>query len=70
MKLYRGNKIPRRYRNPFLAPGHETRTEYDRYHGLWHPRIHVGQARRYFPMPDYDFERTTCGKDDNLWKRR
>ena len=48
-----GNKIPRRYRNPFLAQAMAELNMIDTM-GYGIHAIHVGQARRYFPMPDYD----------------
>ena len=48
-----GEKTPRRYRNPFLAQAMTELNMIDRM-GYGIHSIHVGQARRYFPMPDYD----------------
>lgn len=48
-----GNKTPRRYRNPFLAQAIAELNMIDTMgYGIY--SIHIGQARRYFPMPDYD----------------
>lgn len=48
-----GHKIPRRYRNPFLAQAMAELNMIDTM-GYGIHEMHVGQARRYFPMPDYD----------------
>ncbi|MBL3529440.1 MAG: putative DNA binding domain-containing protein [gamma proteobacterium endosymbiont of Lamellibrachia anaximandri] len=48
-----GNKTPRRYRNPFLAQAMTELNMIDTM-GYGIHEMHVGQARRYFPMPDYD----------------
>ncbi|MDR1708767.1 MAG: putative DNA binding domain-containing protein [Candidatus Accumulibacter sp.] len=48
-----GNKTPRRYRNPFLANAMAELNMIDTM-GYGIHEIHKGQARRYFPMPDYD----------------
>lgn len=48
-----GNKTPRRYRNPFLAQAMAELNMIDTM-GYGIHSIHVGQAKRYFPMPDYD----------------
>ncbi len=48
-----GEKTPRRYRNPFLAQAMAELNMIDTM-GYGIHSIHVGQARRYFPMPDYD----------------
>lgn len=51
-----GNKTPRRYRNPFLAQAMAELNMIDTMgYGIHH--IYRGQARRYFPMPDYDLSR-------------
>lgn len=48
-----GEKTPRRYRNPFLAQAMAELNMIDTMgYGIY--EMHVGQARRYFPMPDYD----------------
>ena len=48
-----GTKTPRRYRNSFLAQAMTELNMIDTM-GYGIHSIHVGQARRYFPMPDYD----------------
>lgn len=48
-----GNKVPRRYRNPFLAQAMSELNMIDQM-GYGIHEMHKGQARRYFPMPDYD----------------
>lgn len=48
-----GNKTPRRYRNPFLARAMAELNMIDTMgYGIY--EMHIGQAKRYFPMPDYD----------------
>jgi len=48
-----GNKTPRRYRNPFLAQAMAELNMIDTMgYGIY--EMHIGQAKRYFPMPDYD----------------
>jgi ATP-dependent DNA helicase RecG len=48
-----GTKIPRRYRNPFLAQAMAELNMIDTM-GYGIRDMYTGQARRYFPMPDYD----------------
>ncbi|QXX77915.1 transcriptional regulator [Alcaligenes faecalis] len=48
-----GTKIPRRYRNPFLAQAMAELNMIDTM-GYGIRDMYIGQARRYFPMPDYD----------------
>jgi ATP-dependent DNA helicase RecG len=48
-----GHKTPRRYRNPFLAQAMSELNMIDTM-GYGIHAMHLGQARRYFPMPDYD----------------
>ncbi len=48
-----GTRVPRRYRNPFLAQAMAELNMIDTL-GYGIHLLHVGQARRYFPMPDYD----------------
>jgi ATP-dependent DNA helicase RecG len=48
-----GNKTPRRYRNPFLAQAMAELNMIDTM-GYGIHLMHLEQARRYFPMPDYD----------------
>jgi ATP-dependent DNA helicase RecG len=48
-----GNKTPRRYRNPFLAQAMAELNMIDTMgYGIY--LMHHEQAKRYFPMPDYD----------------
>lgn len=48
-----GNKTPRRYRNAFLAQAMAELNMIDTMgYGIY--TMHVEQAKRYFPMPDYD----------------
>ncbi|MDH4234793.1 MAG: hypothetical protein OEV15_06635, partial [Gallionella sp.] len=48
-----GNKTPRHYRNPFLINAMAELGMIDTMgYGIY--QMHIGQARRYFPMPDYD----------------
>ncbi len=48
-----GHKTPRRYRNPFLAQAMAELSMIDTMgYGIY--EMHIGQARRYFPLPDYD----------------
>ena len=52
-----GNKTPRRYRNPFLVNAMAELGMIDTMgYGIY--QMHVGQAKRYFPMPDYDLSET------------
>ena len=48
-----GNKIPRRYRNPFLAQAMAELNMIDTM-GYGIHDMHIRQVRRYFPLPDYD----------------
>ncbi|MCR9207649.1 MAG: putative DNA binding domain-containing protein [bacterium] len=48
-----GTKTPRNYRNPFLMQA-MTRLNMIDTLGYGIHRMFVGQARRYFPLPDYD----------------
>lgn len=48
-----GAKTPRRYRNPFLAQAMAELNMIDTM-GYGIHQMHLGQARRFFPMPDYD----------------
>lgn len=48
-----GNRIPRRYRNPFLAQAMVELSMLDTM-GYGIHDMHARQARRYFPLPDYD----------------
>lgn len=48
-----GTKTPRKYRNPFLAQAMTELNMIDTMgYGIY--EMYSGQARRYFPMPDYD----------------
>lgn len=56
-----GEKTPRRYRNPFLAQAMAELNMIDTMgYGIY--TMHIGQARRYFPMPDYDLSEPTAVK--------
>ena len=48
-----GYKTPRRYRNPFLAQAMTELNMIDTM-GYGIHKMYVSQARRFFPMPDYD----------------
>ena len=48
-----GNRLPRRYRNPFLAQAMAELLMIDTM-GFGIHDMHARQARRYFPLPDYD----------------
>lgn len=48
-----GHKTPRRYRNPFLAQAMVELNMIDTM-GYGIHEMFIGQARRFFPMPDYD----------------
>jgi ATP-dependent DNA helicase RecG len=48
-----GNKTPRRYRNPSLVQAMTELNMIDTM-GYGIHAMYLGQARRYFPMPDYD----------------
>lgn len=56
-----GNRTPRRYRNPFLAQAMAELNMIDTM-GYGIHSIHLGQARRYFPMPDYDLSQPDAVK--------
>jgi ATP-dependent DNA helicase RecG len=56
-----GNKTPRRYRNPFLAQAMAELNMIDTM-GYGIHAMYVGQAKRYFPMPDYDLSDRTAVK--------
>lgn len=50
-----GHKTPRRYRNPFLAQAMAELNMIDTMgYGIY--EMHIGQAKRYFPLPDYDLK--------------
>jgi len=48
-----GNRTPRRYRNPFLAQAMAELSMIDTM-GFGIHDMHARQAKRYFPLPDYD----------------
>jgi ATP-dependent DNA helicase RecG len=50
---FSGNKTPRRYRNTFLVQAMAELNMIDTM-GYGIHEMYLGQARRYFPMPDYD----------------
>lgn len=50
---FTGHKTPRRYRNPFLAQAMVELNMIDTM-GYGIHEMYLGQARRFFPMPDYD----------------
>lgn len=56
-----GTKIPRRYRNPFLAQAMAELNMIDTM-GYGIRDMYAGQARRYFPMPDYDLNEPSAVK--------
>jgi len=56
-----GEKTPKRYRNPFLAQAMAELNMIDTM-GYGIHSIHLGQARRFFPMPDYDLTTPTAVK--------
>lgn len=56
-----GNHTPRRYRNPFLAQAMAELNMIDTM-GYGIHDMYVGQARRYFPLPDYDLQSPDCVK--------
>lgn len=56
-----GNKTPRRYRNPFLVQAMTELNMIDTMgYGIY--EMHLGQAKRYFPLPDYDLSAASCVK--------
>lgn len=58
-----GDKTPRRYRNPFLVRAMAELNMIDTMgYGIY--EMHLGQAKRYFPMPDYDLSDPTAVKMD------
>ncbi len=56
-----GNKTPKRYRNPFLAQAMSELNMIDTM-GYGIHQMYTGQARRYFPMPDYDLRESGAVK--------
>ena len=57
----KGEKTPRRYRNPFLAQAMTELNMIDTM-GYGIHEIHLGQAKRFFPMPDYELDDTNSVK--------
>ena len=55
------SRLPRRYRNAFLATAMAQLKMIDTM-GLGIHSIHIEQAKRYFPMPDYDLEENDAVK--------
>jgi len=56
-----GDKTPRRYRNPFLTQAMAELNMIDTM-GYGIHSIYKGQARRYFPLPDYDLSQPNAVK--------
>lgn len=56
-----GNRSPRRYRNPFLAQAMAELSMIDTM-GYGIHDMHARQARRYFPLPDYDLSEASAVK--------
>ncbi|OQX12106.1 MAG: transcriptional regulator [Desulfobulbaceae bacterium A2] len=56
-----GNRIPKRYRNPFLAQAMAELNMIDTM-GYGIHDMYTRQARRYFPMPDYDLSESGAVK--------
>ena len=56
-----GTKTPRRYRNPFLAQAMAELNMIDTM-GYGIRDMYLGQARRYFPLPDYDLSEPNAVK--------
>lgn len=54
-----GNRTPHRYRNPFLAQAMSELNMIDTM-GYGIHDMYARQARRYFPMPDYDLEKPSA----------
>lgn len=54
-----GEKTPHRYRNPFLVQAMVELGMIDTM-GYGIHRMHKGQAKRYFPLPDYDLSEATA----------
>jgi ATP-dependent DNA helicase RecG len=52
-----GSKTPLRYRNPFLVQAMTALNMIDTM-GYGISRMYRGQAKRYFPLPDYDFSQS------------
>jgi ATP-dependent DNA helicase RecG len=56
-----GTKLPRRYRNPFLAHAMAELNMID-IMGYGIRDMYTGQAQRYFPLPDYDLSEASAVK--------
>ena len=56
-----GTKLPRRYRNPFLAQAMAELNMIDTM-GYGIRDMYAGQAQRYFPLPDYDLSEANAVK--------
>jgi ATP-dependent DNA helicase RecG len=56
-----GTKLPRRYRNPFLAQAMTELNMIDTM-GYGIRDMYAGQAQRYFPLPDYDLSEANAVK--------
>lgn len=56
-----GNKTPHRYRNSFLAQAMAELNMIDTM-GYGIHEMHVGQVKRFFPMPDYDLSEVNAVK--------
>ncbi|MFZ3207762.1 MAG: RNA-binding domain-containing protein [Geobacteraceae bacterium] len=56
-----GHKTPRRYRNSFLTQAMAELNMIDTM-GYGIHTMHIGQARRYFPLPDYDLSEVNTVK--------
>ncbi len=56
-----GTKLPRRYRNPFLAQAMAELNMIDTM-GYGIRDMYAGQAQRYFPLPDYDLSEADAVK--------
>lgn len=54
-----GGKTPARYRNPFLAQAMTAMNMIDTM-GYGIHQMHFGQARRFFPLPDYDLSESNA----------
>jgi ATP-dependent DNA helicase RecG len=54
-----GNRVPRKYRNPFLAQAMAELNMIDTM-GFGIHDMYARQAKRYFPMPDYDLSEASA----------
>ncbi len=54
-----GHSTPRRYRNPFLAQAMAELNMIDTM-GYGIREMYLGQAKRYFPLPDYDLNKSNA----------